>query len=152
MLYKKYQLYENKIEIMIPSDYAYNEDLLSLSDNSWRSKDKSVSIDVNLTKIKKGVDTELSMRLQDYYLGYKKNLDSFDCKKVSKRKIYDNSFGEINYTADVMGYSFYNSQMITILEDKELTVSIQCLNEKKQDFDHIFNIIKESVKVQKKEV
>ena len=75
MLYKKYHLYDEGVEIMIPSDIKPSETFLS-SQNSWLSKDKKTVLQIS----RGGADlTEenLNHQLNEYYKGFRRDVRDF---------------------------------------------------------------------------
>lgn len=149
MLYKKYYLYDNRIEIMLPSDYEQNNKSFYFSDYNWVSPDGKAVIDVNI--IENNGNEKLIYVLQDYYLEYKRLLEDFSCRHIIMRKIYEEEFGEIKYYSLQYGYRAYSCLNLAILEDKLVTISISCFEEELESFDHIFSNIMDSVRIKREE-
>lgn len=148
MHYTHYRLYDDGVEIMIPSGLKPAESFVP-SQNSWISKDKKTVI--NVTRGAKDLtDESLSNRLDEYYKGFCKNISHFDCKKVSRRTINRRLYGEIQYLSHVTGYPFYNMFLLGNYGGRELVVTIQCTESSRTANAHIFEIIAESIRILRK--
>lgn len=149
MFYTQYRLYDDGIEIMIPSDIRPADSFVP-SQNSWMSKDKKTVINVT----RGGADlTEenLNSRLNEYYKGFRRDVSHFDCEKISRRTINRKMYGEIRYLSHVAGYHFYNMFLLGSYERKELVVTIQCVEGSWGANEHIFGIISDSIRVLRKQ-
>lgn len=148
MFYTQYRLYEDGVEIRIPSDIkpAYS---FVPSQNSWISKDKKTVI--NVTRgAKELTDENLSDRLDEYYKGFCRNISYFDCKKICRRTINRRPYGEIQYLSHVTGYPFYNMFLLGSYEGRELVITIQCTEGSRAANAHIFEIIADSIRILRK--
>ena len=148
MLYKKYHLYDEGVEIMIPSDIKPSETFLS-SQNSWLSKDKKTVLQIS----RGGADlTEenLNHQLNEYYKGFCRGIKQFEGQQIAKRMINGRSFGEIQYLSCVTGYCFYNIFLLGVYEGREVIVTIQCLEQEWEANARIFGLIADSLRWLKK--
>ena len=149
MLYEKYHLFNDGIEIMIPSDIERSESFLP-SRNSWLSKDKRTVINI----VQGGDDLtceNLDGRLNEYYRRFCKEVNQFVCKQISKRTINRKIFGELQYLSHVTGYCFYNIFFFFCYKSQELIVTIQCMESKRKEYLHIFEYIIDSIRILKKQ-
>lgn len=149
MLYKKYRLFDEGIEIMIPSDIQPADSFVP-SQNSWLSKDKRTVINV----ARGGEDlTEetLSIRLNEYYKSFCKDIKDFDCLHVTKRTINRRTYGEIQYLSHMTGYCFYNMFLLGNYREREFIVTIQCMESDKAANLHIFENISDSIRILRKQ-
>lgn len=149
MLYTQYRLYNNEVEIIIPSDIKPADSFVP-SQNSWMSKDKKTVINVtrggaDLT------DENLNNRLNEYCKGFRRNSSYFDCRKISRRTINRRTYGEIQYVSHVTGYSFYNIFLLGSYRGKELIVTIQCMESSQAANARIFEIISDSIRILRKQ-
>ena len=145
MFYTKYRLYDDEVEIIIPSDMKPAESFVP-SQNSWVSKDKMTVINVtrggaDLT------DDNLNSRLNEYYKGFCKDIGHFSCEKISRRTINRRTYGEIEYLSHVTGYCFYNLFLLGSYRERELVVTIQCMESSRAANAHIFGIISDSIRI-----
>lgn len=149
MLYKKYHLYDEGVEIMIPSDIRPSESFLA-SQNSWLSKDKKTVIHIS----RGGADlTEenLNSQLNEYYKGFCRDVRHFQCRHIKRRMINRNVFGEIQYTSRVTGYPFYNVFLLGSYQGRELVITIQCMEHQWTPNEHIFENIIDSIRILKRQ-
>lgn len=126
MLYTKYQMYDERMEIMVPSHLKMTETFLAAQYN-WMSDDKKVIINV----MRGGSDLEeeeLYLRLEEYYKGFRKDTSNFECLHIAKRSVNGYSYGELRYTSDMMGYRFYTIFMLGSFEGRELVLTLQCMD------------------------
>ncbi len=149
MLYTQYRLYDEGVQIIIPSDIKPADSFVP-SQNSWVSKDKKTVINVarggaDLT------DENLNNRLNEYYKGFCKDISQFECKKISRRTINRRTYGEIRYLSHVTGYSFYNIFLLGSYSGQELVVTIQCTESSWAANAHIFEIISDSIRILRKQ-
>lgn len=148
--YTKYRLYDEGVEIMIPSEIDPADSFVP-GQNSWLSKDKKTVI--NVTRGGDDLTEEnLGSRLDEYYRGFCKDVSQFDCRKVSRRTINTRSFGEIQYLSRMTGYSFYNMFLLGCYGGKELVVTIQCVESSRTENAHIFEFISDSIRILKKDI
>lgn len=143
MLYKKYSLYNNKIEIMLPSAFQMN------GQYSWCSNTQTVRVDVCM-RAKLNQEQSMSLRLQEYYLFYKSHMEGFACKHIIKKQIWGREYGEMIYSSKQLGYGFFHVLLIGELEDEEVLLSLQCLEKEKTEMEHVFSIITDSVRMNTK--
>lgn len=149
MLYKKYHLYDEGVEIMIPSDIKPSETFLS-SQNSWLSKDKKTVLQIS----RGGADlTEenLNHQLNEYYKGFRRDVCDFQCRHIKRRTINRRVFGEIQYTSRVAGYHFYNVFLLGGYQERELVITIQCMEHQWTANEHIFENIIDSIRIMKRQ-
>lgn len=158
MLYKKYPLYNELMEIMIPTTLELaqepkkkNSNISRLGDflftqYTWLSKDRKVV--VNITKGSPLVDeTELIARLQDYYSVYKRDITKFECKNISLIDINGKKYGQMIYTSEMMGYIFYTVFVVGNFQNGELIVSLQCIETEIDTYEHVFSNIIDSLRI-----
>ena len=148
MLYKKYRLYDDRMEIMVPSNLKLTDSLGSSLYN-WISEDKKTVIHV----ARGGADLEeddLNMRLNEYYKRFSKDITNFECMRIAKRRMNGRTYGEMQYTSCMTGYCFYNVFLLGSYEDRELIVTLQCLNCDKAANAHIFENISDSLRLLRK--
>lgn len=149
MLYKKYRLFDEGVEIMIPSDIK-PADTFVLSQNSWLSKDRRTV--VNATMGGAGLDEKsLGFRLNEYYKRFSRDIRDFECLSIKKRDINRRTYGEIIYLSSVTGYHFYNIFLLGNYMDREFTVTIQCIEGDREEYTHIFENISDSIRILKKQ-
>lgn len=149
LFYTKYRLFDEGVEIMIPSDIEPAGSSVS-SQNSWMSKDKKTVINVT----RGGEDlTEKSLnnRLNEYYKRFCKDISRFQCEKISRRTINRRIYGEIQYLSNVTGYSFYNIFLLGSYLEREFVVTIQCMESSRVAYAHIFENISDSIRVLRKQ-
>lgn len=150
MLYKKYSLFDEAVEIMIPSDIKPADVSFASSQNSWLSKDRRTVINVT----RGGADLtreSLSVRLNEYYKCFCRDINHFDCLHISKRMINRREYGEIEYLSHVTGYRFYNIFLLGNYGNREFIVTIQCLQSGREANVHIFENILDSIRVLRKQ-
>ena len=149
MLYKKYRLYDEGIEIMIPSEIKPADSFLP-SQNSWLSKDRKIVIHVS----RGGADStesNLNSLLNGYYKSFCRDVSHFVCKHIISRTINRRVFGEIQYTSRVTGYCFYNVFLLGSYQGRELVITIQCMENQWASNAHIFENIIDSIRILKKQ-
>lgn len=149
MLYKKYRLYDEGIEIMIPSHLRETSSHMAVQ-NSFVSDDNRVIVNVSrgggsLTK------EQLITRMNEYYKSFARDVHEFDCVRIRKRQSLDDIFGELRYRSKMMGYPFYNIFLLGIYEGRELIVTMQCMQEEAEGNERIFDNIADSLRILKKE-
>ena len=145
LFYRKYRLYDEGIEIMIPSDIEPADSFVP-SQNSWMSKDKKTVINVS----RGGEDlteTNLNNRLNEYYRRFCQDISHFECERISRRTINRKTYGEIQYLSHVTGYCFYNIFLLGSYMERELVVTIQCMESSREENEHIFENISDSIRV-----
>lgn len=148
MLYKKYHLYGEGMEIMIPSGLKLTDSFGS-PPYSWIDEDKKIVVNV----ARGGADLtseELNIRLNKYYKGFSKDITHFECIRIAKRSVSGQTFGEIQYLSHMMGYCFYNIFLLGSYEGRELIVTIQCLDDNRAANVHIFENIADSLRLLRK--
>lgn len=148
MLYTPYRLYDDGVEIIIPSDIRPADSFVP-SQNSWISKDKKTVINVTRGAADLTED-RLDNRLNEYYKGFCKDIRHFDCKKIARRTINRRPYGEIQYISHVTGYPFYNIFLLGSYDGRELVVTIQCMESSRTANAHIFEIIMDSIRILRK--
>lgn len=150
MLYKKYQLFNGKIEVMIPSEFLFNQGGFELSEYNWTSVNEDLIIDCNLFE-NEDSENELTFLLQEYYLDYKRILSTFTCKHVIKKLNFDDEFGEMVYLSTNLGYRFYSCLNLAIVDGKILMLTMSCLMDSFEEYEHAFSNIADSIKILRKE-
>lgn len=145
MYFREYRLYNNEIAIRIPSDIELVHSSIP-SQNSWMSKDKKTVINVtrgggDLT------DENLNNRLNEYYKWFCRDISHFRCEKISKRTINRRTYGEIQYLSHMTGYCFYNIFLLGSYRERELVVTIQCVESSRAANDFIFKTISDSIRI-----
>lgn len=144
MLYKKYELYENEVEIMIPTTLFQTKDMFR--DYLWVSKDKKIMISLTQS-INEMQEEQLLMRLQDYYLEYQSATKGFKCVYIKKHVIKRREFGEMHYESEVMGYIIQNIVVLGVFRNQEFVLTLQCGDSDKEETLHIFSNIIESLRI-----
>lgn len=161
MLYKKYRLYEDGMEIMIPSHLHIVEEEKHASGQearmgdrfvanySWISDNRRVVINVtgganNLTQ------EQLLERLHSYYDEFSDGASEFECIKIDKRWINGYDYGELQYRSEMAGYGFFNIFIIGIYEGREIVLTQQCMERDKKIWMPIFRNISESLRILRK--
>lgn len=148
MLYKKYQMYGDSIEIMVPSHLTLNNSFLQ-SHYNWMSNDRRVV--VNVAKGGCNLDEEsLLLRLDEYYRGFCKDVNDFECLAIKKRRINGRSYGEIRYSSEMTGYRFYNIFMLGYFEGTEIVLTLQCMYADIKTHERIFENISDSIRILRK--
>lgn len=145
MLYRTYRMYNNCMEIMVPSSLSAGT-TSPIAQYHWQSEDKKVVVDV----ARGGADLDeegLYERLNEYYKGFCKDITNFQCLHIEKRSVNGHAYGELRYTSDMMGYRFYNVFMLGALEGRELVLTLQCMDKDVKSHLHIFEIISDSIRI-----
>ncbi|GFI22701.1 hypothetical protein IMSAGC011_01477 [Lachnospiraceae bacterium] len=149
MLYEKYHLFNDGLEIMIPSDIKRSEAFLPFQ-NNWISKDKRTVINI----ARGGEDLtndNLDDRLNEYYRRFCKEINQFVCKRIGKRTINRKIFGELQYLSHMTGYCFYNIFLLGSYKSQELIVTIQCMENRRKEYLYIFEHIIDSIRILRKQ-
>lgn len=148
MQYEKYRFYNNGVEMLIPSCLKESASRFGVQ-NSFASDNNRVI--VNVARGGAGLTQEqLEMRLETYCKGFAKDSSAFECLKVNKRQFLGDSFMDLRYFSDAMGYQFYNAFILGIYEDRELIVTMQCIRNEAAESEHIFDVIADSIRILKK--
>ncbi len=148
MLYKKYRLYNEGIEVMIPSSLKRSTSRFAVQ-NSFVSDNGRIV--VNIARGVSDLTQEcLITRMDEYYRKFAKDVPSFDCLKIHKRQFLDDLFGEFRYRYDMMGYQFYNVFILGIYGGRELVVTMQCVQDEAQENERVFDNIADSIRILKK--
>ncbi len=145
LFYTKYRLFDEGVEIMIPSDIEPS-DFSAPSQNSWLSKDKKTVINVTRGG-EELTDKSLNDRLNEYYKRFCKDISCFQCEKISRRTINRRIYGEIQYLSHMTSYCFYNIFLLGSYLGSELVVTIQCMESSRAAYEHIFENISDSIRV-----
>lgn len=161
MLYKKYHLYQDSMEIMIPShlhmlmeEKHTNGEEVRMGDTfianyNWLTEDRRVVI--NVTDGGNEVTQEsLLQRLQEYYDGFKAQVNEFECLRVTKRIINGHTYGELQYSSQMMGYEFFNIFILGSHEGREIILTQQCMECDKKKWLPIFMNISESLRIMRR--
>lgn len=145
MLYKKYEIYDGAMEIMVPSCLKMVQERFVAGYN-WFSDDRRMA--VNVARGSDDLNDErLYLRLGEYYKRFSANMTGFKCGRISKREIGGRSYGEMRYSTEVAGYSFYNVFMLGRLGARELVINLQGVDSAGCGIRHIFDNISASVRI-----
>ena len=158
MFYKKYQLYEEQLEIMIPSELKFvtgnntdggvNKKLGDslLSNYNWITNNRKVTI--NVMRGGNNVnDDNLTMRLQSYFSNFQNSVSDFECVCINKKHINGKWYGEIQHTSDMMGYRFFNDFILGEFQESEIIVTQQCFQPEKKLYSPVFENVFNSIRV-----
>ena len=160
MLYRQYPLYKGGMQIMIPSHlYMLTEETHTsgqavrmgdtfVSNYNWLSEDRRVVI--NVTSGNEILQDNLLQRLQEYYDGFKSQVNAFECLKVTKRIINGYEYGELQYSSQIMGYEFFTIFILGNYEGREVILTQQCMARDKKKWMPVFMNISESLRVARK--
>lgn len=149
MQYERYRLYDDGVEVMIPSCLKEPTSRFAVQ-NSFVSDNRKVMVYV--ARGKGGMTQEkLEMRMDAYYREFAKDVPAFDFQKRNKRQFLGDSFADLRYCSNMMGYQFYNAFILGIYEDRELIVSMQCVKNEVPDHESVFDFIAGSIRILKKE-
>lgn len=161
MLYRKYRLYQDGMEIMVPSHlHILTEERHTtgqevrmgdtfVSNYNWLSDDRRVVINVTGGGNEITQDS-LLQRLQEYFDGFKSQLTEFECMKVTRRRINGYDYGELQYRSETMGYAFFTIFILGIYEGREIILTQQCMERDKKIWMPIFMNISESLRILRK--
>ena len=150
MRYKMYALFEGKMEVMIPSQLQQQNNMkgLDLCQYAWASTDGKIM--VNVTKGALDLkEKELPKRLQDYYMGYIRDVQGFHCHHIRRRSINGYDYAELQYQSEMMGYVFYHVLILGVFQDSELIMSLQCMDADRKELEHVFSNIADSIQIRK---
>jgi len=161
MLYRKYRLYEDGMEIMVPSHlHMLTEEKHTsgtevrmgdtfVSNYNWLSDDRRVVI--NVTCGGNAMTQEsLLQRLQEYYDGFKKQVMEFECIKITRRRINGYDYAELQYRSELMGYAFFTIFILGIYEGREFILTQQCMEREQKAWMPVFMNISESLRILRK--
>ncbi len=161
MLYKKYRMYDDSMEIMIPSHlHILSEEKRTsgkqtrmgdtlVSRYNWISDDRRVVINVT-GRGNELTQEKLLLKLQDYYDSFKTGVAEFECLQVIKRRINGYDYGELQYRSEMMGYAFFTMFILGIYEGREVILTLQCMERDKKSLLPIFMNISDSLRVLRK--
>lgn len=161
MLYRKYPLYKEGMEIMIPSHLHMLTEEKHISGQSvrmgdtfvsnynWLSDDRRVVINVTVGGNEITQDN-LLLRLQEYYDGFKAQVTEFEALKVIRRRINGYDYGELQYRSEMMGYAFFTIFILGSFEGKELILTQQCMERDKKKWMPVFMNISESLRMKRR--
>lgn len=145
MFYKKYKLYDEKIEIMLPADLNESKVFFN-NQHSWISEDRRRAINIS-----RGggslCEEQVLFKLDEYYQSFERDILRFDCVDIKKHIINFHTFGDIRYWSDMMGYRFYNIFMLGCFEERELIITLQCMKEEQKTMKHVFDNIIDSMRI-----
>lgn len=145
MFYRKYQLYDDKLEIMLPANLNETKGFFT-TQHTWVSDDKKIV--VNISKNGTELDeSQILLRMDEYYRGFERDILQFECIKINKCVINFQTYGEIRYISDMMGYQFYNIFLLGCFENKEVVVTLQCMSKDEKEMEHVFDNIIDSVRI-----
>ena len=149
MQYEKYHFYDDGVEVMIPSCLKEPTSQFVIQ-NSFISDDKSMIVNVA-----RGKDCftqeQLEPRINEYCKGFAKDVSKFKCLKIHKRQFLNDLFVDLRYSFSMMGYSFYNAFILGIYGDRELIVTMQCMQNDTIDNERMFDIVADSIRILKRE-
>lgn len=148
MLYKKHQLFDNEIEIMLPSKFVRQDDLFR--ENLWVSEDRRVVISIT-RGIKEVSEKELILRLQDYYLEYSQSVHGFKCMHIKKRVISGYEYAEMYYRSENLGYVIENVILLGSYRESELFMTFQCGQSDAKEYLHVFENVMDSITMIRKQ-
>ena len=160
MLYRKYPLYKEGMEIMIPSHLhmLLEENHTSgqavrmgdtfVSNYNWLSDDRRVVI--NVTGGNEITQDSLLQRLQEYYDCFKAQVNEFECQKVTRRRINGHDYGELQYSSQMMGYEFFTIFILGSYEGREIILTQQCMERDKKAWMPVFTNISESLRIKRR--
>lgn len=160
MLYRKYPLYKEGMEIMIPSHlYMLTEENHTsgqavrmgdtfVSNYNWLTDDRRVVI--NVTGGNELLQDSLLQRLQEYYDRFKAQVNEFDCQKVTRRRINGHDYGELQYSSQMMGYEFFTIFILGSYEGREIILTQQCMERDKKIWMPIFMNVSESLRIKRR--
>lgn len=94
-------------------------------------------------------DGKLVMRLQEYFLNYRRDTHGFSCEHVKKRNINGWQYGEMRYFSEIMGYSFYHILLVGSFRGDEWIMNLQCLDKNSEQYKHAFTNITDSIYIKK---
>lgn len=148
MLYKKYRIFNDGMEIMIPSHLILADSFFPLQ-HGWMTENRRVIINAargmaDLT------EENLSLRLNEYYKKFSRDISDFECEHIRKRRINGQIYGEIRYLSQMTGYRFFNIFLLGAYEGREFIVTIQCIDNEAKANMHIFENISDSLRVLRK--
>lgn len=149
MQYEKYRFYDDGVEIMIPSCLKDPVSRLGIQ-NSFVSDNNRVV--VNIARGGDGLTQELlEARMDAYCQEFAKNIPAFQCLKRNKRQFLGDSFEDLRYFSNMVGYQFYNVFILGVFEGRELIVTMQCVGNETEENERIFDMIADSIRILKKE-
>lgn len=144
MLYKRYRLYDGQMEIMVPSELKLTASLAP-SQYNWVSADKKRLVNVTKGGSSMGAE-ELMLRMNEYYKRFSKDVSGFLCGRIKKRQINGQAYGEMHYASSMMGYHFDNIFLIGNCAQRELIVTVQCMEDMPK-YMHIFENVMDSLRL-----
>ncbi len=158
MLYRKYRLYEDGMEIMIPSQlqlltepkHIEGQEIrmgdMWFSDYQWLSDDRRTVININNQE---GAEAskDLLQRLQEYYDSFQNQAMEYECLQVTKRRMNGYDYGELQYRSEVAGYAFFTIFIIGVFEEREITLILQCMEYDRKKWLPVFRNISESLRI-----
>lgn len=149
MQYERYRFYDGGVEVMIPSCLKESTSQFAIQ-NCFVSEDKKMI--VNIARGKDGfVQEQLEMRMDEYCKEVAEGVSKFECLKTQKRQFLDDSFVDVRYLSNMMGYQFYNAFVLGIYGGRELIVTMQCVQNATTEDERIFDFIADSIRILKRE-
>lgn len=149
MQYEKYRFYDDGVEMMIPSCLKKATSKFVVQ-NSFVSDNKRVI--VNIARGRDDMTQEqLETRMDAYCRTFAKDVPKFECLKIYKRQFLGDLFIDLRYRSDMMGYPFYNVFILGVYGARELIVTMQCVQNEVTDNKHMFDIVADSIRIQKRE-
>lgn len=149
MQYEKYRFYDDGVEMMIPSSLKKATSKFAVQ-NSFVSDNKRVI--VNVARGRDDMTQEqLETRMDAYCKRFAKDVPEFECLKICKRQFLGDLFMDLRYRSDMMGYPFYNVFILGVYGERELIVTMQCVQNEAADNERMFGIVADSIRIQKRE-
>lgn len=145
MFYKIYALYDKGVEIMLPSSLK-RLDTYAPPQYCWFSDDHRMIVSVARGSRGWG-QKALSVRLNEYYKDFHRNIKRFACSHISQREINGHVYGEMQYFSSMTGYSFLNRFLLGNYEERELIVTVQSTGGDPEEIRHICDNIMDSLKL-----
>lgn len=145
MFYKKYFLFDEEVEIMLPSILTAATTPFPLQ-YYWTSQDEKITVYITRGGSMDATE-EFDTRLNEYYKRFGRDFSRFVCNHIAKRKINGRSYGEMRYTSYMMGYPFFTIFLIGTYKARELLILIQHVGNEFEEDLYIFENVLDSVKI-----
>jgi len=148
MQYETYRFYDGEVEMMIPSCLKQPISW-PVVQNSFVSDNKRVI--VNITRGAGSLtQDQIGTRMNEYCRGFARDVQGYECLRVDKRQFLNDSYIDLRYLSNMMGYQFYNAFILGVYGGRELIVTMQCVRNEAAENEHIFDIIADSIRILKK--
>lgn len=149
MQYETYHFYDDGVEMMIPFDLKEQPSQFGVQ-NSFVSENRRVVL--NVARGKDGMtQAQVELRMDAYYREFEQDVPAFECLKRKKRQFLGESFADLRYRSNMMGYQFYNAFLLGIYDSRELIVTMQSVGNEAAKIERTFDMIAESIRILKKE-